>query len=549
VSLKYYGIYLAYAPQVDLRHEGLGRYLAAFLKGASERDDIKFVLVCPSWSKASLIELLSSEDVNEEKFEIVSPAKKPIVLSVYERYLERKRNKKANQVGRWFLRQYLQIKNAVMSHFERRLVTVDVLMGLLFIVEATLALGVVFVLSPLLLMVLAGVFLRHSKIRLLKKLRPYARTVSRFSRLLDSPKDDTFTLRLYRRMEKIESERMLGLIDRMDKVLAWYSPAAFWPAFNQIKAPRLMCVPDVVLSDFPVGFSGVGGDRFLSTFEAVRTSIQEGQYFVTYSDAIKWKTLVGDYLARPEDVTVVYHAPNMLDRWVATQGFKDLEATSKNYCSELFLSAIWKSSNPAYSKGFLKPDFKYLFYASQFRPNKNLITLLRAYEYLLRKRYIKHKLILTGDPEKFLPVKHFISERGLQNDVLCLHGLSVRELAACYKLADVAVNSSLSEGGCPFTFTEALSVGTPVVMARIAVTEEVLVDEVLQAKTFFDPYDWRDMAERIEWAIGHREELVAVQMPTYELLSKRTWADVVNEHIAVLDSISVVQGVSSPEGR
>ncbi|MFD2884495.1 glycosyltransferase [Pseudomonas lini] len=73
--------------------------------------------------------------------------------------------------------------------------------------------------------------------------------------------------------------------------------------------------------------------------------------------------------------------------------------------------------------------------------------------------------------------KKFISEHGLQNDVLCLYGLSIQELAACYKLADLAVNPSLSEGGCPFTFTEALSVGTPVVMARIAVTEEILVDE------------------------------------------------------------------------
>jgi len=47
-------------------------------------------------------------------------------------------------------------------------------------------------------------------------------------------------------------------------------------------------------------------------------------------------------------------------------------------------------------------------------------------------------------------------------------------IAACYKLADLAVNPSLSEGGFPFTFTEALSVGTPVVMARIPVTEEII---------------------------------------------------------------------------
>ena len=56
--------------------------------------------------------------------------------------------------------------------------------------------------------------------------------------------------------------------------------------------------------------------------------------------------------------------------------------------------------------------------------------------------------------------------------------------------------------------------------------------------TFFDPYDWKDIADRIEWALNHREELLEVQRKTYAELSKRTWADVVGEHIAILDRIS-----------
>ncbi|NWA24127.1 glycosyltransferase [Pseudomonas gingeri] len=467
-----------------------------------------------------------------------------MVLELYERYLERKKRRKKSRIGRWILEKYCVLKQAAINHAEQRLVTVDIVTGVLFAFELALALGLALLLSPLFLLLLVGVIMVRSKAMIYKRLRPYLRLISRVSRLLGNPKDDTFVLRLYRRMEKVESERMLGLIGRMETVRAWYSPAAFWPAFNQIKAPRLMCVPDVVLSDFPIGFSSVGGDRFLQTFESVRTAIQNGQHFVTYSDTIKWETLVDHYLVRPSDVSVIHHAPNMLNQWVTTRGFKDLEATSHHYCSTLLSSALRKSSNKNYTVGFVNAEFKYLFYASQFRANKNILTLLRAYEYLLRKKYLKHKLILTGDPDKFPVVKDFIVEHGLENDVLCLHGLSVQELAACYKLADLAVNPSLSEGGCPFTFTEAMSVGTPVVMARIAVTEEVLVDEVLQSKTFFDPYDWRDMAHRIEWAVAHREELVATQMPTYELLSKRTWADVVNDHIAVLDSISATQGQS-----
>src|SRR6185503_1072578 len=97
----------------------------------------------------------------------------------------------------------------------------------------------------------------------------------------------------------------------------------------------------------------------------------------------------------------------------------------------------------------------------------------KAYEYLLRKRFIGHKLILTGHADRYPPVQQFIVKHALEKDVLCVPGLNIEELAALYKLADLAVNPSFSEGGCPFTFAEALSVGTPVVMAKIAVTEEV----------------------------------------------------------------------------
>ncbi|MFJ3521379.1 glycosyltransferase [Pseudomonas sp. NPDC090203] len=539
MSVKYYGIYLAYAPGLDLRHEGLGRYLAAFVKGASERADVKFVLVCPSWSRNSLVELFSSEGVSDEQLEIVSPASKPMLLRVYEAYLDRKKRRRKSVVRRWVADKFYGCKRALLEHAEQRLVMTNSIGGiLLLLIEAFIAALVAVAISPLLLFLVPLVLLRMGKRLARKVLKPLKKINIWFTGAVGEPKDDAFVLRLYRRMEVVESERMLTIINRMHKVRAWYSPTAFWPAFNEIKTPKLMCVPDVVLSDFPVGFSRVGGDRYLQTFEAVRKAIQTGDHFVTYSNAIKWDTLVDHYAVRPSSVTVIHHAPNILSQWVTTRGFKDLDATSTHYCSTLLSSALRKSSNKNYTVGFMSSEFKFLFYASQFRPNKNMLTLLRAYEYLLRHEFITHKLVLTGDPEKFPMVKKFIAEHGLQNDVLCLYGLSVQELAACYRLADVAVNPSLSEGGCPFTFTEALSVGTPVVMARIAVTEEVLTDEEMREKTFFDPYDWRDMAARIQWALHNREALVDLQKQTYERLVSRTWTDVVNEHIDVLDSIS-----------
>ena len=265
---------------------------------------------------------------------------------------------------------------------------------------------------------------------------------------------------------------------------------------------------------------------------------------MTYSAKVKWETLVDRYRTPAENITVIHHAANDLSRWLTVSGVDDTVASSRHDCERLLAAALGKSSNPGYTQGFQNSSVKFLFYASQFRPNKNVISLLKAYAYLLGKRLIGHKLILTGNPQALPAIQSFISAHFLENEVLCLHGLETQELAACYKLADLAVNPSLSEGGCPFTFTEALSVDTPVVMARIPVAEEILNDAALQAMTFFDPYDWQDMAYRIDWALQHRDQLLAVQRKAYTALAKRSWKDVVKEHVDVLERIASSSGHS-----
>jgi hypothetical protein len=70
------------------------------------------------------------------------------------------------------------------------------------------------------------------------------------------------------------------------------------------------------------------------------------------------------------------------------------------------------------------------------------------------------------------------------------------------------------------------------------VTEEVIVDEALRNMMLFDPYDWRDVASRIEWALQHRESLLSAQQEQFAQLHQRTWRDVVDESVAVLDQIA-----------
>lgn len=545
MSVRHYGIFIAYPPTVDLRDQGLGRHLAMFLKGAEGLADVRFTIVCPSWTRETLEELFKSEQVSSEGFKIVAPEKKPYALRLFELLRAyRARPKRQGWVSTIF-KSLVKGGTAIWNYSIYRAVKIHnlaMLIGFLFIFIPIL---VVFV--PLVVLV-APFILVFWCARRLADLMPYVKSYlginqrirlhKKFSGFLARPENKKWVLRLFDEMHGQEIRRMQEKISALSNIRAWYCPTAFWPDFHDIKAPRLMCVPDVVLSDFPVGFSTVGGDRFLQTFETVEKAIRQGEYFVTYSDTVKWNTLVDRYGVLAANVAVIPHAPNFLNKNIEISGFPDADATARNYCQSLLRMALQRSTNPGYTANFQNNNVKFLFYASQLRPNKNVLMLLRAFEYLLRKRYLGHKLILTGNPHLMPEIGAFVTSHQLENDVIFLHGLSVSELAACYKLADIAVNPTLSEGGCPFTFTEALSVGTPVVMSRIAVSEEILTDPLLQEMTFFDPYDWRDCAKRVEWAVTHRDELLAIQRETYASLSQRTWSDVVREHVQVLDKIA-----------
>ncbi|HUX78698.1 MAG TPA: glycosyltransferase [Alphaproteobacteria bacterium] len=517
--------------------------------------------------KPSLIALFDDAKVQYDRFEIISPRKQPLLLGLLNIF----RIIKRPVVGKYQLgTKYQFIKNLVlklMYYVEKTVVSTHskILLATLLIIFLPLFLvvGLVVILFRFFVGICAftkkssfakslakktkisahitvnsstsSVFLAKNFLVFMKE-----KAIDKIYDFIDSLKDSWIALELFKILRTNEAMLMNNLINSRSDISAWYCPTAFWPDFNKVKAPRLMCVPDVVMTDFPIAFSLLRSNRALDSFMQIEKAIEGGQHFVTYSEEVKWRTLTQRYHIDPEKIFVVLHGDNSSDKL-----FSFSNTTSQNervittFCCNLLKDALFKSTNKMNRGIFVDTsNLKFMFYASQFRPNKNVISLLKAYEYLLKRRHIPHKLILTGNSKVFPEVQEFIKSHNLEYDVLFLHGLSTQQLAACYKLADLAVNPSLSEGGCPFTLTEALSVDTPVVMARIPVTLEVIKDPDLDKEMLFDPYDWRDMADRIEWALKNREELLAKQKIFYSILEKRTWEVVVDEYISILDHIS-----------
>lgn len=554
-----YGIYLAYGPTVDMRFEGLGRHLSALLLAASKRDDLRFVIACPSWTRASLLALCKAEGLPENSFDVLSPAQKPALLRLYDRWRARSRRPRRGWLERW-LERSAQLVARALGPLRRYLVATRnplpvIVAGLLLVPLAAVALVVAFFAALVVGVGLAVRLLRRRFRPKLAKARtaamanrmPWAGRSAEIARklLTGRIKDVSAIVGLYREMEAAEIARLHRLIERAEGVHAWYCPTAFWPSVAKLERPHLICVPDVVLSDFAASFGTIGGERLLHSFQQIERVLAGNRHFVTYSSYVKRETLVRRFGVEPAAIDVVPHGAIRLDGLVTIEGTPDTASATRAFCSELLSRAVDRARLPG-QVGLLGEQTRYIFYPSQFRPHKNIVNLLRACEHLLRRRYVSCKLVLTGHGRE-LGIHEYVEKLRMQNEVVYLERLSPQELAAGYRMAALAVNPSLFEGGLPFTFSEAVSVGTPAVMARIPVTVEAISDPALCDEMLFDPHDWKDIAARIEWALEHRESLYARQRAYFDAaVAPRSWGNVLDEYVAILQRIG---GAGTREAR
>ncbi|MBI1922658.1 glycosyltransferase family 4 protein [Candidatus Poribacteria bacterium] len=126
-------------------------------------------------------------------------------------------------------------------------------------------------------------------------------------------------------------------------------------------------------------------------------------------------------------------------------------------------------------------------------PQKNHVTLLRAFAKLKLTRGLPHKLIFVGPNwNGHEVVDQEIDRLGLAEDVI-LYGYVPHELVPhFYNVAEVCVYPTLYEGfGLPAL--EALACGVPLITSRVSSLPEVVGD----AGILFDPYRPDDLAEAL----------------------------------------------------
>ena len=518
------GFFIGYGPQVTFGAQGLGRYLGGLIKGFI-KEGIPVTIASPVWSKKSLESLFIELDIPLESVSFVYNAnREPFIWRVYKWLVLKERKRRDGLiaiVSKLLGKVIIEFTRSSTTSFGKYLpvyIIAFVLFVLLFIPA---------------LIILA---LYYIATRILKVARKKTSHLKKGSIKED---EDRGYLEVFHVMTDVVVEQLVRVVNSKDCCDIWYVPSSFWPRANDLKKPVVINVPDVVSMIYPAEFADVVGMK--NSTREVKKTIEGGRFFITYSEYIRRSVVINDFGKDPENVLAIPHVNNTSSPFIATNNDRATELNSqREYDVELSHKLLRKmkcmSSPPYYTKGMDFDGVHYIFYASQIRPHKNIISLLKAYEFLLRERNIDQKLFLTGkiDPKEYNSVTAYVFEHGLEHDVLSFPDVPAATLAALYRCADLVVNPSLYEGGFPFTFGEGMSVGTPSLMARARFDEETLIGAGLEEITF-DPYDWKDLAKKIEYWLPRREELYHKELAFYKEMEKRTPDVVAREYIKAFE--------------
>jgi glycosyltransferase involved in cell wall biosynthesis len=329
-------------------------------------------------------------------------------------------------------------------------------------------------------------------------------------------------------VQQKELTRLVKKLNRRVNMDVWYVPSMFWPEVGGLKGAVVMAAPDIVFYEHPAQYISGG---LKNTWDRMRGSLDAADHLISYSDYVKQHHLVERQNIPAERVSVIRHGAidmRAVERGDGTKAAA-LEVLHKYLKDE-------RHSLPSYLNGFRFDDVDFLFYSSQVRFHKNIEGLILVYERTLRQHFRPVKLVLTGHIATSDRISSLVADRGLHRDVISLPSVPNHVLAALYRLALLSVTPTMFEGGFPFTFSEAFSVGTPSIMSRIPVVTEVIKDTKLLELMTFDPRNREEMLQKILWGIDHRAELLTAQEPLYQVFSARSWLQVSHEYLDLIIS-------------
>lgn len=179
---------------------------------------------------------------------------------------------------------------------------------------------------------------------------------------------------------------------------------------------------------------------------------------------------------------------------------------------------------------------KFILYVGDVTPNKNLARLVDAAIEADIALVIVGGAAVKKDTDILHPWNKdvaYVQEKSETSGKIFLAGFVADEdLVMLYSVATVFVMPSLYEGfGLPVL--EAASCGTPIAASRSGSIPEVIGD----AAVFFDPYDIKDMAKKIQFLYGSEKERQRYSHLASVQSEKFSWEKTANETVKVYEKV------------
>ncbi|MEK3725864.1 glycosyltransferase [Paenibacillus sp. FSL H8-0034] len=518
-------IFLGFQPGVNLAAEGIGRLLAFLLK-ENDVDSDSVVLFCPAWLTQSIYELFKDNKISNNKFEIICTDNIPFGVRL-KTYIKQRRNKKVTTS---------RIKQLIMKTMKKSLnlfndLTVNFLgttslFYLLGKVIGYLLISIILLPFGILFSILYLLYSLFSKTK--KKVNFFTERALANNSLIKKNKSLLLKARgiIYQRLIDNELKRVVALVNKHEEIKVCFIPSMSWPQIKGIDCKKVLASPDIVFYDFPTQFPGE-----VANHSRIRKSIEAADSIICYSEYVKTHHLVNKCGIDARKITVIKHANiNMSEHLKVPKAIINY-FTQKQNAQQIVNEFIRINYGNGHilSKSNIE-QMNFIIYPSQCRPHKNINNLVKAIKIINRDMHRNVKLILTGDITSIKSIPEYIRANHLQNDIFVMHNLSSEILAAFTKLSKCAVNPTLFEGGFPFTFSEAYSVGTPSVMSNIPVVHAEIDDSHLSDLMLFDPYNPHSIAHKIIWAVDNAQFLFEAQDDLFKKFEQRDWKTVVREY-------------------
>lgn len=201
-------------------------------------------------------------------------------------------------------------------------------------------------------------------------------------------------------------------------------------------------------------------------------------------------------------VAAMLTAHRALGTWTRTV---DLYIALTEFARQKFVQGRLPAEKISVKPNFLYPDpgagegrGEYVLFVGRLSQEKGVGTLLAAWKQLRRKVRLK----IVGDGP-LAPALAEAAERA--PEVEYLGRQPKNQVLALMKDAQALIFPSEWYEGFPMVIAEAYAVGLPVIASNLG-SMSSLIDSG-RTGLHFHPNDPRDLASRVEWAFGHRQEL------------------------------------------